>query len=113
MSGPARYWSAALAGPLAWFASMLVNFALAPRACNPGNKFALFAVVIAALIVTASAGLFAWKLWRDAGADLPGEAGGAVAFYRTMALAGMLLNAAFVIVIVAQCVPDIIFRGCE
>lgn len=113
MSRGSQLWLAVLAGPVIWFFSVLANFALATTSCITGWKAVLFVVVAIALIVTVCAGLLAWKLWRRAGAELPGESGGAVAYERTLSLAGVLLSAGFFVVIVAQCVPNLFFGACR
>jgi len=106
-------WVAVLAGPVAWFASLLANFALTAQICARGWKALLFAVTILALILTASAGVLAWRLWRETGVELPGETAGVAGFRRSMGLAGVLLSGMFVVVIIAQAIPNLIFRGCE
>jgi hypothetical protein len=113
MRRDAQLWAAVLTGPTVWFLSMLTNFALAPWACAFGWKPAEFAVTLVALAITAGAGLWSWKLWHDTGIEMPGESGGAVARDRSLALAGVLLNGMFVLVIVAQAIPNIILQACE
>jgi hypothetical protein len=113
MRRDAQLWLSVLAGPTIWFAGMLANFALAPWACALGWKPALFAVTLVSLAVDAAAGLLAWRLWRGAGVEMPGEVGGAIAHERSLTLAGVLLSSLFFIVIVAQAVPNIILAGCD
>ncbi len=106
-------WIAVLMGPTIWFAGFLANFALVPWACAFGWKPALFVVTLISLAVTAGAGALAWRLWQQTGVDLPGETGGAVARDRSLALAAVLLSGMFVLVIVAQCVPNLILGACQ
>jgi len=113
MKRDAQLWIAVLVGPTVWFVSMLANFALAPWACAFGWKPAEFVVALLALAITVVAGLASWKLWRDVGLEMPGETGGAVARDRSLGLAGVLLNGMFVLVIVAQAIPNIVLRACE
>ena len=108
-----QLWLSVLAGPTIWFAGLLANFALAPWACTLNWKAALFVVTLVSLAISAASGLLAWKLWREAGVEMPGEIGGAVAHERSLALAGVLLSALFCIVIIAQAVPNIILAGCD
>jgi len=108
-----QLWLAVLAGPTVWLLSFLANFALAPWACAFGWKPALFAVTIAALAITAGAGLLAWKIWRQVGIEMPGESGGAVGHERSLSLAGVLLSAMFLLVIIAQAVPNIVLGACQ
>ncbi len=113
MSRDVQLWVSVLAGPTVWFAGFLANFALAPWACTLDWKFALWIVTLVSLLIAAASGLLAWKLWRDTGAVLPGESGGAVAHERSLSLAGMLISSMFFLVIVAQALPHLILRGCD
>ena len=113
MKREAQLWAAVFAGPAVWFLGMLTNFALAPWACALGWKPAGFAVTLVALAVTLTAGLISWKLWRAAGLEMPGEIGGTVARDRSLALSGVLLNAMFALVIIAQTIPNIVLKACE
>ncbi len=113
MNASARTWTVVLAGPLLWFASFLANFFMSGKVCGEGWKVFLFAVMATALILTAAAGWFAWRVWREAGLEAPGESGGPAGYRRGMGLAGLLLSALFFLVIVAQGVPNILLGGCE
>jgi hypothetical protein len=113
MRRDAQLWAAVLTGPTVWFLSLLTNFALAPWACALGWKPAEFAVAAVALAITVAAGLISWKVWRGAGLEMPGETGGAVARDRSLALAGVLLNGMFALVIIAQAIPNIVLGACE
>lgn len=108
-----KLWIAIWMGPTVWLLSFLANFALAPWACALGWRPALFAVTAAALAITAASGVAAWKLWHKAGLELPGEMGGAIASARSLALAGVLLNAMFFLVVLAQGLPNLLLGACE
>jgi hypothetical protein len=92
---------------------MLANFALAPWACVWGWKPAEFVVALVALMITIGAGLISWKNWRGVGIEMPGETGGVVARDRSLGLAGVLLNGMFVLVIIAQAIPNMVLRACD
>ena len=113
MKRDAQLWMAVLMGPTVWMLSLLANFALAPWACAFAWKPALFVVTAVALAVTAGEGIAAWRIWRAVGMELPGELGGPVGHARTLALAGVLLNALFFLVVVAQALPNVILRACD
>lgn len=113
MSREKQLWFTVLAGPVVWFASLLAGFAIAPRACAHGARPLLLGVMAIALIVTASAGWLAWRLWRQSGVEMPGESGGTVTQHRGLGLAGVLMSALFVVVILAQQVPNLMLGGCE
>jgi hypothetical protein len=113
MKRDAQLWAALLAGPTVWFLSLLTNFALAPWVCSRGSNFPVFMVTLLALAIIVAAGLISWKLWRDVGIETPGESGGTIARDRSLALAGVLLNGMFVLVTVAQAIPNILLKACE
>ena len=84
--------------PLAWFASLEANFALAPLACAGHQKSTLLLISVTALGLAAAGSLLAWTQ-RSA--------------YRRLALFGVASSALFTLVIAAQMVPNLILGGCE
>ena len=84
--------------PIAWFASLEVNFALAPLACIGHSKSILLLVSAIAFGLAVSSGLLAWTQ-RD--------------LHRRLAVSGTVVSALFSIVILAQAVPNLILGGCE
>jgi hypothetical protein len=84
--------------PVAWFASLEGNFALAPLACAGHGKSLLLVVSAAALGLAIAGGLLAWTQ-RD--------------FHRRLAVSGAVISALFTIVIVAQAIPNLMLGGCE
>jgi hypothetical protein len=84
--------------PMAWFASLEGNFALAPLACSGHGKSILLLVSAAALVLAITGGILAWTQRT---------------FNRRLAVAGAVMSALFTIVIVAQAVPNVMLGGCE
>ncbi len=84
--------------PLAWFASLEANFALAPLACAAQGRSMLLLVSAVALGLTIASGLFAWT---QRGVQ------------RRVALSGAAVSALFSLVIVAQAIPNLMLGGCE
>jgi hypothetical protein len=84
--------------PIAWFASLEANFALAPLACAGHGKSLLLLVSIAALGLAMASGLLAWTQRSS---------------HRGLALAGTAISALFTIVIAAQAIPNLMLGGCE
>jgi hypothetical protein len=113
MSRETQLWGSVLTGPTAWFLSLLANFALAGWSCTRFGKAPLLVVTAIALALSAASGFLAWHVWRQVGVEQPGESGGTVAHERSMALAGVLMSGMFIVVIVAQSVPDLMLGGCE
>ena len=105
-------WLLTLTGPLLWFASQCVSFAVAPWNCASERLAAVYAVPVVAVLGTVAAALAAWTQWRELGAQAPENAGGTQASRRAMASAGMMLNCLFVLVILAQLVAPAILEVC-
>uniref|UniRef100_Q01RA1 Uncharacterized protein n=1 Tax=Solibacter usitatus (strain Ellin6076) TaxID=234267 RepID=Q01RA1_SOLUE len=84
--------------PIAWFASMEGNFALAPLACAGHGKGVLVLISIAALGLSAGGGLLSWAQRSS---------------HRRLAVSGAAMSALFTLVILAQAIPNILLGGCE
>ena len=84
--------------PLAWFASLEANFALAPLACTGHAKGILLLISAAAFGLAVASGLMAWTQRS---------------FQPKLALPGAVICALFSIAILAQAIPNLILRGCE
>jgi len=91
--------SAGLAlAPIAWFASLEGNFALAPLACAGHGKPILLLVSAAALGLAVAGGLLAWTQRT---------------LHQRLAVSGAVSSALFSLVIVAQAIPNLMLGGCE
>jgi hypothetical protein len=108
-----KHWVELLAGPIAWFVSLCASFAFAPWACSLRAKPVLVAVPVGAILVAAFFAWTSWKHWRQTGREFPGEASGSVAATRALTSGGVLLNATFAVVILAQLVAPAILGACE
>jgi hypothetical protein len=87
-----------LLAPIAWFASLEANFALAPLACAGRGKGVLLAVSAIALAFAVTSAILAWSQ-RD--------------LHRRLAISGAIVSAFASIVIIAQAIPNLILGGCE
>ena len=106
-------WAAILAPPLIALVSQGANFALSPWACALQWKPVLYAVSAVALAIVAMSGAAAYREWQHIGREMPGEAGGAVARTRMMAVVGLVLSAFSFLVILAQAVAELVLGVCE
>ncbi len=97
MKGVALGTGLALA-PMAWFASLATNFALATLACSERGKSILWLVSFLAIGLSIAGGLLAWTQRNS---------------NRRLALSGVVISTLFTIVIVAQAIPNVMLRGCE
>lgn len=84
--------------PIAWFASLEANFALAPLACGGHDRKLLVAISVVALGLAAAGSLLAWTQRH---------------VHRRVAFFGMAMSALFALVIAAQTIPNLILGGCE
>ena len=96
--------------PLAWFASLLANFAIAPLACTGHGKPVLLIVSFLA-VALALAGAAFCRAQRDA-LQTAGDHQTPAAGLWT-ARVGSVLGIFFAIVIAAQTIPNLIMAGCE
>lgn len=115
MKQTAALWTGLLLGPAIWFLSLEAKFALAPTVCGLNWKPAIYVVSVIAILITAGAGFLSWSQLRELNrrelkppADAP-----ALSRARAMAIGGVAMNAALIIVLLAQSLPELILRGCE
>jgi hypothetical protein len=87
-----------LLAPIAWFASMEANFALAPLACGGHQKSVLLLISVTALGLAAGGSFLAWTQRTSR---------------RRLAFFGVASSALFALVIAAQTIPNLMLRGCE
>ena len=106
-------WVAILTGPLAWFLNLEANFALAPLACTGRGKMFLHLVAAITFIMALTAACTSYVQLNLRTRRADGETAAAPATYRTLAMAGLVLNAFSLLVIVAQAIPNFMLEGCE
>lgn len=112
MNRDAALWTGILAGPIVWLISFEANYALVPWACIFSTKLALYLVSLVALVISAAAGVLAWREWKALGTEAPAHAG-TLSRSQIMALGGVLLSTMFCLVIVAQAIPELILEVCQ
>jgi hypothetical protein len=105
-------WAGVFGGPLAWFASQQLSYALVPWACHGGPLIAIHLTNLVALAVVALAGALAWRDWRGAGrgSDERGPPEGRARF---LGLMGLTLCGLFGLVILAQTLGAFFFGPCQ
>jgi hypothetical protein len=110
--GIATLWFAMLAGPVAWFTGLNLNYSLVRLACAKGSLVSLHLVSALTLALAVSGGVVAWREWRRVGGGWPGEGGDPRARSRFMAVIGLMSSALFSVVILAQWVAQLILNPC-
>src|SRR5947208_16765727 len=58
-------WIGLSAGPLAWFATHALNYAIVPWSCATHHKLPLHLVSLVALLTVAVGAVIAWRDWRS------------------------------------------------
>jgi len=106
-------WLGLLTAPLGWFLCLQVNYMLVPWICATGQQWTLSVTTFVGLLLAASSGVVAWRMWQRAGPEWPSEAGGMIPRSRFMAVLGMLMSSLFFLVILAQGIPSVILHACQ
>jgi hypothetical protein len=100
--GLVSLWFATLGGPVLWALHLLVSYFLATWHDAGGLRHLdlwLHLVTVGFALMIIASGLVAWRIWRQSGIDGDTEAGGPPGRSGFMALAGLGLNALFLIFI--------------
>lgn len=106
-------WTGVLGGPIVWLCSFEARFALAPWACTFQNKWALYGVALAALILCAGCALLSWREWKALGEHGPSPAGGAVPRSNFMAIGGIVISSGCGMIVIAQAIPEFVLGACQ
>lgn len=110
--GIAALWFALLAGPLAWMLGLNAQYGLVRVACAKQDMLYLHAVSLLTLALALAGGWVAWREWRRAGAEPPGEEGGTIPRSRFLSALGLLASALFTLTILAQWIASFFLDPC-
>ncbi|HEX8363419.1 MAG TPA: hypothetical protein VF613_25080 [Longimicrobium sp.] len=110
--GIAALWFAVLAGPIAWMLGLNVQYSLVRVACAKSAMLPLHLLSLATLALAVAGGVVAWREWRRAGAEWPGEGPGTLPRSRFMAALGLLTSPLFALTILAQWVANLFLNPC-
>jgi hypothetical protein len=106
-------WFSILAGPLAFLLNLQLSYMLVQPVCVTAHSIVLHLVPVGALLLTVSGGVSAWRNWRRTRQAESSKAGGVLPRSRFMAGVGLLTSGLFIIVIVAQWLPDFMLTPCQ
>ena len=106
-------WFGILAGPLAFLLNLQLSYMLVHPVCVMAPRIILHLVPAGALLLTASGGVSAWRNWQRTGQAESSQAGGVLPRSRFMAGVGLLTSGLFILVIVAQWLPNFILTPCQ
>ena len=114
----AALWTGLLAGPLVWLVLLEANYVLSYVACETRQRWFMHAATLLAIALVAAAGLWSWR--ASVGHPLePEELSAplsdttAVQRVRWMALAGAVVSAAFILLMIATHIPVLILKTCQ
>jgi hypothetical protein len=105
-------WAGILAGPFAWVLHLQTSYSLTETACAGGRQWLLHVASLVALLLPIAGALCALRLWRRLPAGSTSHGDDFSSRSRFMALAGIVLSAFFVLVILAQWIPTWILGAC-
>jgi hypothetical protein len=106
-------WFGILAGPLAFLLNLQLSYMLVHPVCETAHRLVLHLVPAGALLLAASGGLSAWWNWQRTRQAESSKAGGVLPRSRFMAGVGLLTSGLFIIVIVAQWLPNFMLTPCQ
>ncbi|HEX8891542.1 MAG TPA: hypothetical protein VF779_20505 [Pyrinomonadaceae bacterium] len=106
-------WLGLLIAPLVFLLHLEINYSLVTQLCQSTHKIAIHLVTFAAVLVSAVGGFIAWRNWQEAGRKLPGEGAGIIEPSRLMSAVGVFISILFIVILVAQWIPQFIFDPCH
>ena len=105
-------WFGILAAPIAFLLNLQLSYMLVPRACTTGHHVILHLVPLGAILLAASAGVCAWRNWQRTAQVRSSQAAGVLQRSRFMAVLGLLTSGLFILVMVAQWLPNLLLSPC-
>lgn len=107
-----RLWLPILITPLLALFQLSANYALVPLACAKQQHAAIHAVAATAFVLALAGIWIAWRAWRDAGTQSPGDYGDAASRRRFLAVVGMSLSTLMALSIAAQWLTSAFIPPC-
>ena len=106
-------WIVVLASPLAWFLYFSNAFFFTPLSCGHGGKTAAWIGAVLAIVVIVAAGASAWKYLQTPSTEPDPAHPRYSSNRRVMAWGGIGMSGLFLLVMLAQLIPNIMIGGCE
>ena len=106
-------WFGMLAPPLAFLLNLQLSYMLVWQACVMGQHLLLHLVPVGTLLLAVGGGVSAWYNWRRTGCTESTEAAGVLPRSHFMAATGLLASGLFILVIVAQWLPNVLLHPCQ
>jgi len=106
-----QLWFGILCPPIVWAIQMQTNYSLVPIECFGGSRLPMLTTSFVAFVISALAGVIAFKNWRRFGSDWPDDASGSRRPLFMSAL-GLLVSGMFSLVIASQAIATMVFHPC-
>ena len=109
-------WFVFLAGPVFWIIDLLLGYLIASIGCNAHYGSATLLghlLTLACALGTAFAGYVALRQWRRSGVDEMTVASGGGGSRTFMELAGMLMSAYFLLLIIGEDIALFVLKPCQ
>ena len=103
---------AMLAPPVIWFAHLSISYVWVPSSCATGDWLKLHLCTVAGILLTAAAGWGSWHFLQAFGHGTTNEGDARLTRRRFMAIVGSVFAAVFILLILANEVPNIVLRRC-
>ena len=110
---PSELWFGILAGPIAFAAALTIRYAAVQWACLADRGIVLQAITVAALLLTLAGGWTSFRALGRTPADARTDQLQPFAIARFMALLGIGLSALFVVVTIANDLPQWVLSACR
>ena len=101
-----------LAPPLIWFAHLNVSYVWVPSSCASGDWLKLHIFTLASILMTAAAGWGSWRFLQAFGYGSTDEGDARLTRRRFMAIVGAVFAAVFILLILANEVPNLVLQRC-
>lgn len=109
-------WFVFLAGPVLWVLDLMLGYIIAAIGCDAhygGATVLLHLLTLACAAGATYAGFVAVRLWRQSRADEITVAGGGGGSRTFMELAGILMSAYFLLLIIGEDIAIFVLKPCE
>lgn len=104
--------AAMLAPPVIWFAHLNVSYVWVPSSCASGDWLKLHLFTVAGILLIAAAGWGSWHFLRELGRGTTNEGDARLTRRRFMAVIGSVFAVVFILLVIANEVPNIVLRRC-
>jgi hypothetical protein len=110
---PRAQWVGFFLAPAAFFAHLQIRYVLVPWACATNGQLWIHVVDVLALALALLGAFAAWRAWRSAGGDRPGEGAGAVPRTRLIAVVGLGSSLMCALMLLGQWAGAFFFSACQ